>query len=507
MKPTNPDEKGCTPISSNCVIWQGPNIECIKLCKGDSISDVTFKLATELCKIMEELDVSNYDLSCLNLTQCDPENFQQLLQLIINKLCEALGLSVGTGSASRTSTQSSTTTGCPDCTVTIAECFQFNNPSNGDPVTSLLLSDYVQLIGLKVCTLVLQINTQTSQITNLNNRVVILEKKPTPTFTLPSILPVCVLPSAQTVITDVLVALEKQFCELRSATGTVTEIYNAIAIQPSNLNTAKALGTQGGTMGEISGWKLIVTDLSDSINNIWLTLADLRSAVTNIKLNCCATVCDGVAIVLNATLPSVNTLQLFFTGTIPAGLTECDEILGTLFTISDQSGNSINVRVKVIDNMNNPSGFPITLTGTPIVASDDLTITSNFCVQDAATGSTCQSCLEFVFINTLDCPAVNYTSGINTIEYSFSHTSGVKTYAIQLYNSAGTVLIESQTQSATNPTTISGTFSGLSANTTYKARVVVITTTKTISCPFTPITTLLDPCPAPTTVIAILSIP
>jgi hypothetical protein len=33
LEPTN-TQRGCTPLSSNCVIWQGPDISCINLCKG-----------------------------------------------------------------------------------------------------------------------------------------------------------------------------------------------------------------------------------------------------------------------------------------------------------------------------------------------------------------------------------------------------------------------------------------------------------------------------------------
>jgi hypothetical protein len=86
MKPLNLDKGTCNPISSNCVIWGGPDIECINLCKGDTITDVTYKLALELCSIMETLNVTNYDLACLNLA-CPPKDFNELIQAIIDKLC------------------------------------------------------------------------------------------------------------------------------------------------------------------------------------------------------------------------------------------------------------------------------------------------------------------------------------------------------------------------------------------------------------------------------------
>ena len=88
MKPTNIYKHGCDPISSNCVIWQGPDIECIDLCKGDTVSDVVYALAKELCTLMDTFKIDNYDLSCLNLAECEPADFQALLQLLINKICE-----------------------------------------------------------------------------------------------------------------------------------------------------------------------------------------------------------------------------------------------------------------------------------------------------------------------------------------------------------------------------------------------------------------------------------
>lgn len=128
MKPLNLDEPGCNPISSNCVIWQGPDIPCIKLCKGDSVSSVVAKLATELCDVLTILDIKSYDLTCFNLTTCTPANFQELLQFLMKRICS---LEKCTGCApdcdGNTSlcngTCGKSTTGCPECEVPISSCF------------------------------------------------------------------------------------------------------------------------------------------------------------------------------------------------------------------------------------------------------------------------------------------------------------------------------------------------------------------------------------------------
>jgi hypothetical protein len=62
---SNTADKGCSPVSSNCVIWQGPDLSCIDLCNGDAISDVVYKLATKLCTLQTSYELSTLDLSCL----------------------------------------------------------------------------------------------------------------------------------------------------------------------------------------------------------------------------------------------------------------------------------------------------------------------------------------------------------------------------------------------------------------------------------------------------------
>mgnify|MGYP003670327522 FL=1 len=84
MKPLNLDNSPCSPISSNCVVWQGPDISCINLCTGDTVSDVVSAMAKELCTILDSLKVTNYDLTCFNSTACGPEDFNALIQEFVH---------------------------------------------------------------------------------------------------------------------------------------------------------------------------------------------------------------------------------------------------------------------------------------------------------------------------------------------------------------------------------------------------------------------------------------
>ncbi len=68
-------KSGCMKVSSNCVVWEGPDIPCLKLCKGDTITDVLYKLATDYCETLVMLDPTTYDISCFNYLGVPPEDF------------------------------------------------------------------------------------------------------------------------------------------------------------------------------------------------------------------------------------------------------------------------------------------------------------------------------------------------------------------------------------------------------------------------------------------------
>jgi len=286
MKPLNLDNRPCSPISSNCVIWQGPDIPCINLCTGDTVSDVVFKLATELCAIMDTLKITNYDLSCFNLAACPPQDFQELIQFLINKICELEGVTPGTDGGKST---------CPDCVVNVASCFVVGTQ------TTMQLVDYVLMIGQKVCALVNEIIDLQNQINNLDIRVTALESAPPPTFTLPSIATNCLQsyiptsPAAAT-INLVLNALVNDgtigYCALIGATGEPAEISAAVQSQLLCLTDLSqplaALPTITTFSAYYAGTWVQDGDLNtaaEAINNLWIALCDIRAYVSTLSLN------------------------------------------------------------------------------------------------------------------------------------------------------------------------------------------------------------------------------
>ena len=295
MKPLNYDNSPCSPTSSNCVIWQGPDLHIIKLCKGDTISDVIASLATELAIVMDQLSITNYDLSCFDLVGCKPETYQELLQFLIEQICLSQGLST-----------TDTTAKSDDVLITVAPCFIVNG------ITVMTLIDYVTAIGLKICDIVDQIAVINNTLNEYNIRITTLENAVIPTYTLPSITVDCTLQNSPLVgagtpalpIDQILSILINDdtygYCALRTALGLPVNL-NAAVLSQCILNSDIQLST-GATWSTNPNWDQTPTTIADAINNIWLVICDTYNYLENV-----ITVQDTNTV--NLTLSSTNILS------------------------------------------------------------------------------------------------------------------------------------------------------------------------------------------------------
>jgi hypothetical protein len=515
MKPLNTDIPGCDPISSNCVIWQGPDIECIKLCKGDKVTDVIYKLATELCEVLDTLNIESYDISCLSIDGCGPEDFQQLIQLLITKICALEGITpvdpndiTEAGNASGVPVQTPILAGnrVPDAVIAFPEIFQYKNPQ-GDLVTQGQLVDLVSAAANRIQSNVGQINTINNTLANHDLRIKTLEEAPAPSSNLPSIVPTCVLtPGDAAPLDQVVVDLEKLFCELQNATGIPQAIYEALVAQCIGLNDSPRLQGQGN-MNTLVGWNDDVSSMAEGFNNIWLTICDLRAAVQSIQQTCCTTTsCDDLAITLQGTLNDPNTLILYLSGTYPSGFQE-DPNTGALATIVDASGNELTLAVPITVNLNDPAGFTVNLATTPINGNSNLMITLPITYTDGE--SECSTVLTEVVVSTENCPTVTLIPTETTINWEFTYLGGAASIDVVLYDATGTVVIQNQVNAVTGPTTLNNTFSGLTGGIQYKVRLEITPSgaPEATLCPFGNVTTTVPLCQPPQSVTAVLTIP
>jgi hypothetical protein len=366
------------------------------------------------------------------------------------------------------------------------------------------LTDYVTAIGNKICDLVSQINIINQILAQYDIRITELENnaaKQAP-FTLPTIIPVCVMPPVATDPIVVLQALEAQFCALVQATGGPNAIYFAIQGACLNGQPPAALGI-GGT---VPGW-VQINNQADAVNNLFALICDLRNAVKNIQLNCCPTGCDGISIQLQAQIVS-GQLVLFFTGTIPVGFTYCGAGLPQLY-VADTNGNFFYMPIDIIGSLNAPGGIVIPLAGTPVNPSSNLNISVTPCFNNSTTGATCQYQFSTLVINTSVCPPLFFISTDTTIDYNFTWVGGGAALTVQLYDATGTVLISSNTHNVAGPQVINGTFTGLNPGTQYKIRLSVLATGSPAPqiCNWNVVNTLPPLCVPPGNIVAQIVIP
>jgi len=294
MKPLNYDNSPCSPTSSNCVIWQGPDLHIIKLCKGDTISDVIASLATELAIVMDQLSITNYDLSCFNLVGCKPETYQELLQFLIEQICLAQGISP-------TTIDSKTN----DILITVAPCFIVNG------ITVMSLTDYVTAIGLRICSIIDQITIINDTLNLLNIRVTDLENAVPYVYTLPDIPADCILAPGSYPIDQVINELMNNdtlgYCALLSVTGTPANLISSVLSQ-CILNTDLRLST-GTAFSTAANWEPLWNTLNvtvaASLRNIWVVLCDIYTYLNTLK-SVVVAAGDGIS-VTSATVGNVIT--------------------------------------------------------------------------------------------------------------------------------------------------------------------------------------------------------
>ena len=250
MIPTNSSgtTNGCDNISSNCVVWQGPDIACIDLCSGDTISDVTFKLATKVCDLITNGVASNpvltgLDLKCLNIPGITPTALVPVLQAMVVQICTNSGSQATPNSSSNLKSTKQVQNDLP--IMTLPACMQYND-SAGNPVTQLRLDLFATLIATQVCTNLSSISVINSTLTSYSSRLDILEACVLPCSGVVAekqVIPTCIINVGQ--LTDVsvlLLALEVRFCALETAVGLPAAINLAIG-QPTIQGSTTTLTT------------------------------------------------------------------------------------------------------------------------------------------------------------------------------------------------------------------------------------------------------------------------
>jgi hypothetical protein len=499
IQPTN-TQAGCNPVSSNCVIWQGPDIPCITLCKGDSISDVTYKVATELCTLIDQLDIAGFDVSCFPPICPKPENIHDLIQFILDKLCELQNAQGGT---------TPEIPACPDtCVITVAPCFYYPNQF-GQQVTTMTLTEYSTAIGNKVCEILDALAANDLFVKSLDKRLSDIEACDPCNPVIPATLvpTSCLTGTINTPIVTFVQTLENEVCELKDAvvgSGTIaqTVVNDVLAQQCEGLEGAAPLSQPYGAMGLIPGWVTAAsgdfTTLSAAVQNLWITVCDMRTALQNVVTNCC-NACNQVMLDMSNSSydPATYTLTVDFVGSVPGTLTPT----GNLFiTIRDCAGVSFSY---------DTGSDLVTLLGTSI--SLDLSVTApgtfnlgcigsnaymisvtNVNLMTTLSGEKCNLVFTEYVAGSAVPPLTITPVAVDQLRATFTPTYvGPVTYYLELWDNSFTGIIAS-TAIVNPPVAIAynHTFGSLTTATTYQTRMTMVAGASSETGPFYPGTTL-----------------
>jgi len=405
MLPTN--QAGSTPcsnISSNCVIWQGPDIECISLCNGDTISEVIAKLATELCNLVDavagEPSLAGLDLLCtLPSGTSAPTTVAGTFQVIVDYICN---LSTGTAYTLPT--------------LTLPDCLQYVDPGTGLTVTTATLDDYAVLTANKVCDILTTISIIQTTLTDHESRLIILENcvlPCTPSTGEPDVISSCILAGSGLVpLSQLVLALEIRFCDLETAVGAPPLISTAV-------NGQCVLGTDimlssTASYGSLTEWVNSPASLAESVSNLWAVVCDMHAAITSIQLNCCPGACDSTSFLYTGTVTETNKIPssinlLFGSSSVPTGYNDCGGT--TTVAVADSAGNPTYTTFNFTSYAGTTTPLNIPLPqNTSFNLFGGFTVTIDFCVTD-----TTHECFEKQIINLPRTVAIPDPIGIGGI--------------------------------------------------------------------------------------------
>lgn len=269
MQPvSNPSTTSCgTTMSSTCVIWPGPDLACIDLCKGDSINKGLAKIAELICAAATPIiDVANLDFKCLVDEGTEaPADLQNTIQLLIDAYC----------------TQNADPAAPDAIEYELPECLY--QAIEGGFITSLPAKEFSEYVAEQVCYLISRYQELATVIQNHEQRITALEQASDPESSLPEITSQCIsgTPGEQTPLPTAFIALESYLCDLKGALGENTDLTNAVTKQCSTIASSPSLANPGVNVSSLAGWTNNPSTIAESIGNLWVVVCDIRAKLDN----------------------------------------------------------------------------------------------------------------------------------------------------------------------------------------------------------------------------------
>lgn len=502
MLPTNSSKattKGCVPTSSECVIWQGPDLDCIKLCRGDTISIAIYKIAVELCTLMDMFDLTDYDLSCLNLTVSQtPENVGELIKILISRICQLENIEIIPGDNNN---------GCPDCIVNIAQCFQ-SSDTTGTSITTMNLLDYITAIGNRICGIIDTLGSHSDRLDALGQDaaglrlgITGLETDKVSESALQYQLSTKTDAAGRTLFLPKAVReIENSLIESQDAIGPSDKMFANI-VKAGNITTENLL-IGDGKMSSLVGWTDQVSNASESIGNAWLAIRDIREAVEYLNINTIANDCSQLNLNFRASIAVGGStfVSIYTDGSLGfnSEWSECNNT--TTILIKDSDGNSTTVTAKLIDLISDHTGLQIDITATPVDPTLDITVIAKTCFYNKSSKVTCEKDYTYLISPGNSCPSATITIYPHSVSYQFTTVTGYN-YIVNVYLRNSGALVASQVINSPG-ISVNNLISGLNDGTEYDLQITTVNSAGgEVKCGITQFMTIPVICVGPTTAI------
>jgi hypothetical protein len=380
----------------------------------------------------------------------------------------------------------------PNDPLTLAKNLRFVGP-DGNLVTRQFPADYIQTIGNSLSTQIDNYNVIISTLSNIENEITVLQTDvanilASGSTSMPSVSTGCLSSGSVQPLPVVTSMLVNNSCAYNAALDTPSNIYQAILTEnPNTLNTGRQYGAPTGQMANLTGWSSAPGTMANAINNLWLTVLDLRAGMA-LVYSMITPSCANVTVGFIANIPSYSTgINIYFAGYtfIPSGYSDN----GSTIQVSDSAGNITSTGFNII-NASTSGSVNIPISGTALLPNSNYTITVTSNVKNTTWNVYCAKTVIQTLTNSItSCPVMNLSSTTTTVAFVMNPliTTNI-TYSVQLLSSGSTVL---QTQTFTNPTGVqAGTFTGLTISTLYYVRVTsTIPGESPVTCASQPITT------------------
>lgn len=474
MKPKNSKDFGdCSPMSSNCVTYEGdkPSCNIIPFCYGESVSDVLYKIMEKLCEFDSILNLDDIIMApCLG-EACGMENIKDVLNLLIQKVCEE-----SNGNNATIDVHDKT---C-NCKIIVskqtADCL-------GIDAGEYNLNNYVGLLAQLICEARGNINDLASAVQSLQNSIRNVHN----TYATQNY----VRTSVENAVGEMSPKISQNTRDiqgLRVNVGLPDEVISAINAMYSALATSPRL-TGIGSMNTYPNWIDSPGNLAQTIQNMWITVIDMRNAMMTLVGNL-AEGCSDTNIEMNAVSVSADSLVITFTGHVALGYVDTNE--GSSITIIDRV-TSMTQTVNGIRITQYVNGENLTIPLSGVSGDNDLDIRLTARTYNEQQNSTCERVFETMATTTTTCPAVTYVPSFNSFAYSFNYLGRIPSIiVVEVYDATGTHLVGSVSHNV-NGNFVSGNFYGLESGTTYKVRLV----TNGRPCDFDTVITNIRPCTQP----------